>query len=78
MVHLGKFQLILVRKTFLRQSEQSCCRSFDEGYAQEELAAELGVEFLAADLRLPPLHRDEHGYIASWIEAPKNEKRFIF
>ena len=51
----------------------------DEGYAQEELVAELGAAFLAADLGLTPEPRDEHAaYIASWLKALKNDKRFIF
>ena len=51
----------------------------DEGYAQEELVAELGAAFLAADLGLTPEPRDEHAaYIASWLEVLKHDKRFIF
>lgn len=51
----------------------------DEGYAQEELVAELGAAFLCADLRLTPEPRDEHAaYIANWLTALKNDKRFIF
>jgi antirestriction protein ArdC len=41
----------------------------DEGYAMEELVAELGAAFLAADLALTPEVRDDHAaYIASWIK----------
>jgi len=51
----------------------------DAGYAQEELVAELGAAFLAADLGLSPEPREEHAaYIASWLEALKNDRRFIF
>jgi antirestriction protein ArdC len=51
----------------------------DEGYAQEELVAELGAAFLAADLGLSPEPRDEHAaYIAHWLEGLRNDKRFIF
>jgi antirestriction protein ArdC len=32
----------------------------DEGYAMEELVAELGSAFLAADLELTPEVRDDH------------------
>jgi len=40
----------------------------DEGYAKEELVAELGAAFLAADLGLSPEPRDEHAsYIAHWL-----------
>jgi antirestriction protein ArdC len=42
----------------------------DEGYAREELVAELGSAFLCADLELTPEVRDDHaGYIANWLEV---------
>ncbi|AUQ52413.1 putative ArdC antirestriction protein (plasmid) [Phaeobacter inhibens] len=51
----------------------------DEGYAQEELVAELGAAFLAADHGLSPEPRDEHAsYIGHWLEGLRNDKRFIF
>jgi antirestriction protein ArdC len=51
----------------------------DEGYAVEELVAELGVAFLCADLDLTPEVREDHAaYIASWITVLKNDKRAIF
>jgi antirestriction protein ArdC len=51
----------------------------DEGYAREELVAELGSAFLCADLELTPEVRDDHAaYIASWISVLKNDKRAIF
>jgi antirestriction protein ArdC len=51
----------------------------DEGYAMEELVAELGSAFLCADLALTPEVREDHAsYIASWIKALKNDKRSIF
>jgi len=51
----------------------------DEGYSQEELVAEMGAAFLCADLGLAPEPRDEHAaYIASWLKALKDDKRFIF
>lgn len=51
----------------------------DEGYAMEELVAELGAAFVLADLDLAPQPRDEHAsYIASWLEVLKNDKRAIF
>ena len=50
----------------------------DEGYAREELVAELGSAFLCADLELTPEVRDDHaGYIANWLEVLKNDKRCI-
>lgn len=51
----------------------------DEGYAREELVAELGAAFLAADLGLALEPRDDHAsYIASWIEVLRGDKRAIF
>jgi antirestriction protein ArdC len=51
----------------------------DEGYAMEELVAELGSAFLAADLGLAPEVRADHAsYIASWITVLKNDRRAIF
>ena len=51
----------------------------DEGYAMEELVAELGAAFLSADLDLTPEPREDHAaYIGSWLEALKDDKRAIF
>jgi antirestriction protein ArdC len=51
----------------------------DEGYAMEELVAELGAAFLCADLDLTPEVRADHAaYIATWITVLKNDKRAIF
>ena len=51
----------------------------DEGYAMEELVAELGAAFLSADLELTPEVREDHAaYIASWIKVLKDDKRAIF
>jgi len=53
----------------------------DEGYAMEELVAEITSAYLCADLGLSPLAdpRDEHAaYIASWIKVLQNDKRAIF
>lgn len=51
----------------------------DEGYAMEELVAELGAAFLSADLGLTPEPREDHAaYIASWLKVLKNDKRAIF
>jgi antirestriction protein ArdC len=50
----------------------------DEGYAREELVAELGAAFLCSDLELTPEVRDDHAsYIASWLTVLKNDKRAI-
>jgi antirestriction protein ArdC len=41
----------------------------DEGYAHEELVAELGAAFLCADLELTPEVREDHAsYIAIWLQ----------
>jgi len=51
----------------------------DEGYAMEELVAELGSAFLSADLGLASDVRGDHAdYIASWIKVLKDDKRAIF
>ncbi len=51
----------------------------DEGYAMEELVAELGSAFLSADLELTPEIREDHAsYIESWIKVLKDDKRAIF
>jgi antirestriction protein ArdC len=51
----------------------------DQGYAMEELVAELGSAFLSADLDLTPELRSDHAsYIASWIKVLKDDKRAIF
>ena len=51
----------------------------DEGYAMEELVAELGSAFLSADLELTPEVREDHAaYIGSWIKVLKDDKRAIF
>ncbi|WP_254508989.1 ArdC family protein [Anatilimnocola floriformis] len=51
----------------------------DEGYAMEELVAELGSAFLSADLRITPEVRDDHAsYVANWLKVLKDDKRAIF
>jgi len=51
----------------------------DEGYAAEELVAELGSAFLCADLGLTPEPRPDHAaYVESWLRVLKNDKRAIF
>jgi antirestriction protein ArdC len=47
----------------------------DEGYAMEELVAELNAAFLSADLGLTPSPREEHAaYIASWLKELKKRQ----
>ena len=50
----------------------------DEGYAREELVAELGAAFLATDLGLALEPREDHAaYLASWIRVLRNDRRAI-
>ena len=50
----------------------------DEGYAREELVAELGAAFIAADLGLALEPRADHAdYIGHWITILQNDKRAI-
>jgi antirestriction protein ArdC len=51
----------------------------DEGYAMEELVAELGAAFLCADLQITPEVREDHAsYIQSWLKVLQDDKRAIF
>lgn len=51
----------------------------DEGYAREELVAEIGAAFLCAALEITPEPREDHAaYLASWLEVLRNDKRAIF
>jgi antirestriction protein ArdC len=51
----------------------------DEGYAKEELVAELGSAFLCADLEITPEIREDHAaYIGHWLKALQDDKRLIF
>ena len=51
----------------------------DEGYAQEELVAELGAAYLCAHLELATEPREENAsYIGNWLDVLKSDTRFIF
>lgn len=51
----------------------------DEGYAMEELVAELASAFLCADLQITPELRDDHAsYLDHWLKVLKDDKRAIF
>lgn len=51
----------------------------DEGYAMEELVAELGSAFLCADLAITPEVREDHAsYIKHWLKILKDDKRAVF
>lgn len=50
-----------------------------EGYAVEELVAELGAAFIAGQLGLPSEPRTDHApYIASWLKVLKSDSGAIF
>lgn len=51
----------------------------DEGYAIEELVAEVGSAFLCADTGVTPEPRPDHAaYIASWLTVLRRDNRAIF
>jgi len=51
----------------------------DEGYAREELVAELGSAFLCADLGLTSEIREDHAaYLDHWLTILKHDTRAIF
>ncbi len=73
------------RDDTLDQAPSALARDFgrkhwgDEGYAQEELVAELGASFLCADLELAIEPREDNAsYVAHWLEILKSDTRFIF
>jgi antirestriction protein ArdC len=71
--------------THWTRAEKRLNRSFgrkrfgDEGYAMEELVAELGSAFLGAELDLTPELRADHAsYIENWLRVLKGDRRAIF
>jgi antirestriction protein ArdC len=51
----------------------------DQGYAMEELVAELGSAFLCADIAITSEVRDDHAsYVADWLKVLRNDRRAIF
>lgn len=51
----------------------------DEGYAREELVAEIGAAFLCCDLGITPEPREDHAaYLAYWLKVLKSDNRAIF
>lgn len=51
----------------------------DEGYAKEELVAELASAFLGAEFGFAPEHIEDHAsYLASWLKSLRDDKRLIF
>jgi antirestriction protein ArdC len=54
-------------------------RFAEEGYAMEELVAELGAAFLCSALGLANEPREEHAaYLSNWLKVLKHDKRAIF
>jgi antirestriction protein ArdC len=50
-----------------------------EGYAVEELVAELGAAFLCSDLELALEPREHHAsYIATWLKVLAADRRAVF
>ena len=50
-----------------------------EGYAFEELVAELGAAYQCVELGIDSEPREDHAqYLASWLRALKGDKKFIF
>jgi antirestriction protein ArdC len=50
-----------------------------EGYAREELVAEIGSAFLSCDLGITPEPREDHAaYLQHWLTVLKSDKRAIF
>ena len=63
----------------LRARDFGTTRFGSEGYAIEELVAELGAAFLCADLDLTLEPREDHGaYVANWLDVLTADNRAIF
>lgn len=51
----------------------------DDGYAREELVAELAAAFLCAELEISAAPREDHAsYLSHWLGILKTDKRAIF
>ncbi|MEO5807024.1 zincin-like metallopeptidase domain-containing protein [Devosia sp.] len=81
----GFYATLLHELTHWTRHKSRLDRSFgrerwgDEGYAVEELVAELGAAFLCADLQITPtVCKDHAAYIGNWLKVLKNDKRAIF
>ncbi|MGB9154080.1 MAG: zincin-like metallopeptidase domain-containing protein [Alphaproteobacteria bacterium] len=79
------YATILHESTHWTKHENRLNRNFgrlkwgDEGYAKEELVAEIGAAFLCADLGITPEIREDHAaYIESWLKALQNDRKLIF
>jgi antirestriction protein ArdC len=81
----GYYATLLHELTHWTRHKTRLDRSFgrerwgDEGYAVEELVAELGAAFLCSDLQITPTVRKDHAaYVGNWLKVLKNDKRAIF
>jgi antirestriction protein ArdC len=63
-----------------RLNRQFGSRGFaSEGYAREELVAEIGAAFLCCDLGITPEPREDHAaYLQHWLTVLRADKRAIF
>jgi len=71
--------------THWTRHESRLARSFgqkrfgDDGYAIEELVAELGAAFLCSDLQLTLDVREDHvSYLGHWLNVLRTDNRAIF
>ena len=71
-IHWTKAEKRLDREDFGRK------RWGDEGYAMEELVAELGACFVAADLGIANDLDHSAAYLDSWLKVMKADKKAIF
>jgi antirestriction protein ArdC len=81
----GYYATILHELTHWTKNKDRLNREFgrrkfgDEGYAIEELVAEMGAAFLCADLGITPEVREDHiAYLHDWLAVLKMDKRAIF
>jgi antirestriction protein ArdC len=81
----GYYGTALHELTHWTRHESRLAREFgrerwgDEGYATEELVAELGAAMVCASLGIQSRLREDHAaYIANWLKVLKNDKRAIF
>src|SRR3546814_7844008 len=69
----------LFRSHVDRLARPSLISTKREDYAREELVAELGAAFVSATIGIKLHDREDHAaYLASWLQALRNDKRCIF
>ncbi len=62
----------------LNRDKAKTCKDTDK-YAFEELIAELGAAFLCSHLGITQTPREDHAlYIKGWLEALRDDKKYIF